>query len=179
MVGADYSDAGGQDAGKVLVYSGQYGALLHTFIGVAAGDHLGRSVSSAGDVNNDGTDDIILGAFGYNTYTGRVYVYSGRDWALLYMFTGETTLNDFGRSFRVPGMSTGTGTVMLLWAPTSILLGATLRGGRTYTPERPALSCIRLQGRARTTFLASLYREAVMSTPTGTTTLLWELADTA
>jgi hypothetical protein len=32
--------------------------------GAAAGDQSGRSVSSAGDVNNDGFDDVIVGAYG-------------------------------------------------------------------------------------------------------------------
>jgi hypothetical protein len=33
-----------------------------TIYGAAAGDHLGHSVSSAGDVNGDGYDDLIIGA---------------------------------------------------------------------------------------------------------------------
>lgn len=36
---------------------------------------FGESVSSAGDVNGDGVPDIIIGAIGYNGYTGRSYIY--------------------------------------------------------------------------------------------------------
>ena len=32
--------------------------------GVSADDHSGRSVSAAGDVNGDGLDDLIVGAYG-------------------------------------------------------------------------------------------------------------------
>ena len=38
---------------------------------------LGNSVSSAGDINNDGYDDIIVGASLYNSGNGRIYVYYG------------------------------------------------------------------------------------------------------
>jgi hypothetical protein len=50
-----------------------------------AGDHLGYSVSSAGDVNGDGFDDVIVGArltdpnsYGYNNATGASYVVFGK-----------------------------------------------------------------------------------------------------
>ncbi len=40
-------------------------------------EYFGRSVSSAGDVNRDGYSDVIVGAPGYNSFTGRAYVFLG------------------------------------------------------------------------------------------------------
>ncbi len=40
---------------------------------------FGNSVSSAGDVNNDGFDDIIVGAENYENGLGRAYIYYGGD----------------------------------------------------------------------------------------------------
>ena len=51
-----------------------YGVRLD---GMAESDVSGRSVSSAGDVDGDGKDDILIGAFGANTYNGEVYLVSG------------------------------------------------------------------------------------------------------
>ena len=52
-----------------------------TISGIDENDSLGRSVSSAGDVNGDGIDDLILGApnAGYSSYSqeGEVYVVFG------------------------------------------------------------------------------------------------------
>jgi len=45
--------------------------------GNAAGDYLGQSVSAAGDINNDGYDDIIVGAYGKNNFRGAAYVIYG------------------------------------------------------------------------------------------------------
>jgi len=52
-----------------------------TLNGIDAGDYSGRSVSSAGDVNGDGYDDLIIGANradqGGSRYTGETYVVYG------------------------------------------------------------------------------------------------------
>ncbi|NES00162.1 MAG: hypothetical protein F6J86_41260, partial [Symploca sp. SIO1B1] len=49
--------------------------------GINPGDRSGRSVSSAGDVNDDGIDDLIIGASGAdpnsNNYAGQSYVVFG------------------------------------------------------------------------------------------------------
>jgi VCBS repeat-containing protein len=42
--------------------------------GTTASDQSGRSVSSAGDINNDGLDDLIIGAPGVNFSAGEGYV---------------------------------------------------------------------------------------------------------
>ena len=39
--------------------------------------YFGYSVRSAGDVNGDGYDDIIIGALGENSNTGGAYIYFG------------------------------------------------------------------------------------------------------
>ena len=51
-----------QGAGIVRVFSGATGNVYHSFFGDNTGDHLGWSVSRGGDVNNDGTPDIVAGA---------------------------------------------------------------------------------------------------------------------
>lgn len=50
--------------------------------GEASGDRSGRSVSSAGDINGDGVDDLIIGADGAEPngiFSGRTYIVFGRD----------------------------------------------------------------------------------------------------
>ncbi len=80
LIGANLSDSNGRDSGASYVVfgasgvggsgtinlsslNGDNGFVLN---GVAAGDISGSSVSAAGDVNDDGIDDLLIGAFGAN-----------------------------------------------------------------------------------------------------------------
>jgi Ca2+-binding RTX toxin-like protein/acid phosphatase family membrane protein YuiD len=45
--------------------------------GASAGDYAGYSVSTAGDFNGDGFEDVIIGAYKANSYTGESYIVYG------------------------------------------------------------------------------------------------------
>jgi hypothetical protein len=66
IVGANRNDDGGLGAGKAYLYlgssSGISASASWTATGEAAGDYFGYSVASAGDVNGDGYDDVIVSA---------------------------------------------------------------------------------------------------------------------
>ncbi|MEM9272374.1 MAG: DUF4347 domain-containing protein [Cyanobacteria bacterium P01_F01_bin.143] len=59
---------------ELSALDGSNGFILN---GIAAGDRSGRSVSSAGDLNGDGLADLIIGAYGANSYAGQSYVVFG------------------------------------------------------------------------------------------------------
>jgi hypothetical protein len=82
-----------------------------TFEGLTADEHLGYAVASAGDINNDGYDDIIVGARRYeqdDKKVGRVLVFYGSaagitqtepDWTVI----GDDAGGDFGTSVNTAG----------------------------------------------------------------------------
>jgi hypothetical protein len=83
IVGADQASAGGTDRGEAYIYYG--GPAMDniadvTLSGAADGDYFGTAVSSAGDMNQDGYNDVIVGAFSANaggTGRGEAYIYYG------------------------------------------------------------------------------------------------------
>ena len=94
IVGAPGNSAGGGGAGRAYVYSGADRALLFTFTGQAAGENLGWSVASAGDVDGDAVDDVVVG--GPSTGAGVVRVFSGASGTVLHTLTGPGAGSNFG-----------------------------------------------------------------------------------
>ena len=76
-----YGGANAPGTGGVLDLSSLDGSNGFTLNGIDASDFSGRSVSSAGDVNGDGYDDLIIGAYradpNGNTHAGETYVVYG------------------------------------------------------------------------------------------------------
>ncbi|MEZ6211147.1 MAG: integrin alpha [Phycisphaerales bacterium] len=89
----------GNGAGAAFIYSGVDGSLLYSYYGNPS-EALGRAVSGAGDVNNDGYDDFIIGAPNAGSpsiHEGQAIVYSGFDGSVLHELHGNmTTLVNFG-----------------------------------------------------------------------------------
>ncbi len=99
IIGSPGEDAPGLDSGAAHVYSGKDGALIFTIAGEAAGDQLGYSVASAGDVDRDGRADVIVGApFSDHRRTdgGLALVYSGAGGSVIHGFDGDSSGSLFG-----------------------------------------------------------------------------------
>ncbi len=84
IVGALDYDGGQEDEGRVFVYHGSASGLSTTpdwaVESNQASASLGVSAGTAGDVNGDGYDDVIIGAAGYDNGQldeGRAFVYYG------------------------------------------------------------------------------------------------------
>lgn len=89
----------GFGAGVAHVYSGKDGATLLTLTTGEAEDALGRKVSGGVDFDDDGHDDVLVGAPGAGTDgqgTGKAYLYSGRTGAILATIEGERAGDAFG-----------------------------------------------------------------------------------
>ena len=110
----------------VLELSSLDGSNGFVLNGEAAGDYSGISVSAAGDINGDGIDDLIIGAYSAdtdgNSNAGRSYVVFGSDTALPnpfdlsslngsngFLLNGEAAGDLSGRSVSAAGDINGDG----------------------------------------------------------------------
>jgi fibronectin type 3 domain-containing protein len=82
IVGARYYNTANSNAGKAYLYLGSSSGLQASPSWNSSGDdqagaRFGYSVASAGDVNGDSYDDVIIGAYGYSASRGKAYLYLG------------------------------------------------------------------------------------------------------
>ena len=112
VVGACQDDNNGTDSGSARAFSGKTGTALWTVNGNAAGDAFGHPVNYAGDVNKDGHDDVIVGAYGNDkggTDAGMAKVISGKDAKVLHSFFGSSRGDDLGIGVCAAGDVNGDG----------------------------------------------------------------------
>ncbi len=132
LIGAPYGDGGGTDSGETYLILGRSKATWQSlidasgnfnldimsdanttvrFIGRNASDNAGFSASSAGDVNGDGMDDLLIGApyaDGGGTDSGETYLILGRSTA------NWQALTDANGDFNLDNMSDANNTVRFL-----------------------------------------------------------------
>ena len=126
--------AGAPFGGYANVYSGRDGKVLLTLKPESAGESFGRHVSGAGDVNNDGHADVIVGAPATpppgtpakDPRPGRAYIFSGKDGSTLLKLEGERPGDAFGST--VAGQVIGKRSLIVVGAQT----GGPSRRGRAY-----------------------------------------------
>lgn len=134
IIGEPFSSPAGQLSGRVFVYSGATGTLLHATPGQPL-DFFGTSVAGLGDVTGDGVPDYAASAPGipplFNfPWPAAVRVYSGADHSLVYQVDGAIG-SRFGQDINSAGDVNGDGREdLIVGAPFDD--SAAMNAGRVY-----------------------------------------------
>jgi hypothetical protein len=111
LISAFAEDGSNTDTGHVYLYSGATGTVLRDYTGTFFHQQLGGHMADAGDLNDDGWDDYLLGdnSTTYGTDTGAASIYSGRSGRLLYRLDGVAAGDLFGTGMTRAGDLDGDG----------------------------------------------------------------------
>ncbi|MFK5955789.1 MAG: integrin alpha [Planctomycetota bacterium] len=95
-----YLQSGLFNDGAVNLYSGATGAMIRQIRGRDRGTHFGWAVDGVGDINQDGFDDFLVGAWGSSIGgvfgSGGAFVFSGLTGETLHVFAGEENFDYLG-----------------------------------------------------------------------------------
>ncbi len=113
IAGAPYHDTtAGVDSGSAWVHSGLTGAVLLGLTSSGAADKFGFAVDAIGDADQDGFDDVVVGAPSTNDQgdnSGSAQVFSGKTGAELFRFAGAAPQDRLGLSVGRAGDVDGDG----------------------------------------------------------------------
>ena len=133
--------AEGGNVGAVRVYSGATGAILLHVPGDTA-TKLGQAVASAGDVDGDGVDDLVVGTA---KATKAVRILSGQDGSELAAFD-EWIWTDLGASVAGVGDLDGDGVPDVAAGAPNASMGAPASGGAVVFSGRTGVPLLELGG---------------------------------
>ncbi len=106
LIGSPGASPSGPSVGSVTAYSGQTGAPIYTFNGISAGDLMGSSLASLGDLDGDNFCDFAIGLRGTDINgngSGSVMVFSGQLGVELYTRDGSAAGQAMGFSLAHAG----------------------------------------------------------------------------
>lgn len=96
-VGAPFDTSNGYQSGTVSIFSGADNSLLAERRG-SAGERLGYAIAPLGQFNGDASDDIAVGAPGYDNYRGKVLAINGANANIIASYAGVAPSDEFGFS---------------------------------------------------------------------------------
>jgi hypothetical protein len=114
LVGASKATPGtSTEAGSVFLLDAKHGRLLHRLDGSGKYSWFGSALAAARDVDGDGVQDFIIGAYGAPVsgvgIAGKAYVYSGASLSLLFSVDGSVKFGALGYSVSGAGDVNGDG----------------------------------------------------------------------
>ncbi len=119
-------------AGRISVFSGATGSLLRDIEGAAEKSAFGFAIDSAGDVDGDGLDDLLVGGAPANNGSGQAWVYRSSDWSPVWSVVGDQEQAGFGFSVASAGDVNQDGRLEFLIASPFHSAGSLNQAGRCH-----------------------------------------------